>query len=113
LSDVNSNADYAALIANGYNFYGTYAANNISTEQWYPGSITGDYKWLDAFVGQIWLNANLQSDVITLFQSETYLPYATAGRSAIEVCLTDTIEQFKAWGGITPDHTGKQPDSGD
>lgn len=102
MADVSSNADYAALIANGYNFYGTYAANNISTEQWYPGSITGDYKWLDAFVGQVWLNANLQSDVITLFQSETYLPYGTAGRSAIEVCMTSTIEQFKSWGGITP-----------
>jgi len=101
LSTVDSNADYSALIANGYNFYGTYAANNISTEQWYPGSVTGDYLWLDALAGQIWLNANLQSDVITLFQSEVYLPYATAGHAAIESCMTSTIEQFKSWGGIS------------
>jgi len=94
-------ADSTALIANGYNFYGNYAENAFSTNQWRPGSITGDYKWLDAYAGQIWLNANLQKDVITLFQSETYIPYASAGRAAIEGCMTSTIEQFKAWGGIS------------
>ena len=97
-----TNAEYEALIANGYNFYGNYAANATVTSQWYPGSITGDYKWIDAHAGQVWLNSNLQSDIITLFQSEIYLPYGTAGRSAIEASLTSTIEQFKAWGGITP-----------
>lgn len=101
LSMVDSSADYDALIANGYNFYGTYSANAYSTNQWYPGSITGDYKWIDAFAGQIWLNANLQKDIITLFQSEVYLPYATAGRAAIEGCMTSTVEQFKSWGGIS------------
>lgn len=97
-----TNAEYEALIANSYNFYGTYAANAIVTSQWYPGNITGDYNWIDAHAGQVWLNANLQSDIITLFQSEIYLPYGTAGRSAIEASLTSTIEQFKSWGGITP-----------
>jgi len=100
-SMVNSSSDYSALIANGYNFYGTYSANAYKTNQWYPGSITGDYSWLDAFAGQIWLNATLQKDIITLFQSEVYLPYAAAGRAAIEGCMTSTIEQFKSWGGIS------------
>lgn len=97
----DTSSEFSALIANGYNFYGNYSANAYATNQWYPGSITGDYKWLDAFAGQIWLNANLQKDIITLFQSEVYLPYATAGRAAIEGCMTSTIEQFKSWGGIS------------
>ncbi|QDX29553.1 DUF3383 domain-containing protein [Dickeya poaceiphila] len=100
-SNVNTNADYSSLITNGYNFYGKYAANNIVTNQWYPGSITGSYKWIDAYIGQIWLNANLQSDIITLFQSEIYLPYNDAGRAAIQNCMTSTVEQFKSWGGIS------------
>lgn len=96
------NAEYSALISNSYNFYGNYAQNQINTNQWYPGSITGDYKWLDSYLGQIWFNAQLQSDIITLFQSENYLPYAAQGRSAIETALLSTIGQFKSWGGISP-----------
>lgn len=99
---VTKNAEYSALIANGYNFYGNYAQNKITTNQWYPGSVTGDYKWLDSYLGQMWLNAQLQGDIITLFQSEVYLPYAADGRSAIEAAMLSTIEQFKAWGGISP-----------
>lgn len=102
---VTRNAEYSALMANGYNFYGNYAQNKITTNQWYPGSVTGDYKWLDSYLGQMWLNAQLQGDIITLFQSEIYLPYAADGRAAIETAMLSTIEQFKEWGGITPGTT--------
>ncbi|KMK23098.1 hypothetical protein ABW11_21035 [Pluralibacter gergoviae] len=102
---VTRNAEYSALMANGYNFYGNYAQNRITTNQWYPGSVTGDYKWLDSCLGQMWLNARLQGDIITLFQSEIYLPYAADGRAAIETAMLSTIEQFKEWGGITPGTT--------
>lgn len=89
------------LLANGYNFYGSYAQNNLSEKYWSPGSITGDYKWIDAFLGQVWLNANLQGAILSLFMSEIYLPYGAAGRTAIESACTDIISQFKNWGGIT------------
>jgi Protein of unknown function (DUF3383). len=99
---VTKNTEYSALMANGYNFYGKYAQNKITTNQWYPGSVTGDYKWLDSYLGQMWLNAQLQGDIITLFQSEVYLPYAADGRAAIETAMLSTIELFKEWGGISP-----------
>jgi len=101
LATVTKSSQATSLKENGYNFFGNYAANAFSTDQWYPGSITGDYKWVDAYAGQIWLNANLQKDIITLFQSENYLPYATAGRAAVEASMTATIQQFKSWGGIS------------
>lgn len=101
LATAKTASQASALKANGYNFFGNYGANAFSTDQWFPGSVTGDYQWVDAYAGQIWLNANLQKDVITLFQSETYIPYATAGRAAVETSMTATIQQFKAWGGIS------------
>lgn len=98
---VDNNEDYSALIANGYSFYGRYAANNVSTDIWYNGAITGAYKWLDAFLGQIWLNANLQGDIINLFKSEVFLPYNASGKAAIEASMTARLEQFKTWGGLS------------
>ena len=94
-------AQHTALTANGYNFYGKYSENNVSESYWSQGTITGDYKWYDAYLGQIWLNANLQSAILTLLMSETYLPYGTPGRTAIEAACADPLSQFKTWGGIT------------
>lgn len=101
LADVTTNSDYSALITNGYSFYGTYGANNYTQNMWYNGAISGDYKWLDAQLGQIWLNANLQKAILTLFTSNTYIPYNAQGKALIEGCMTATIEQFKTWGGCS------------
>nr|WP_241971977.1 DUF3383 domain-containing protein [Serratia odorifera] len=99
-ADVTTEADYDGLIANGYNFYGKYAANNIVEDYWADGTITGDFKWLDSFSGQIWLNGNLQGAVLALFKSNKTIPYNNAGRALVATSMTDVIEQFKAWGGI-------------
>ncbi|MFN1150034.1 DUF3383 domain-containing protein, partial [Serratia liquefaciens] len=99
-ADVTNETDYDALIANGYNFYGKYAANNIVEDYWADGTITGDFKWLDSFAGQIWLNANLQGAVLALFKSNKTIPYNNAGRALVATSMADVIGQFKAWGGI-------------
>lgn len=99
-ADVTHETEYDALIANGYNFYGQYAANNIVEDYWADGIITGDFKWLDSFCGQIWLNANLQGAVLALFKSNKTVPYNNAGRALVATAMSDVIEQFKAWGGI-------------
>ncbi|WP_369788312.1 DUF3383 domain-containing protein [Rouxiella sp. WC2420] len=100
-ADVSDSDDYDALAANGYNFYGQYTSNNFNEKYWAPGSITGDFKWVDAFFGQVWFNAQLQQDVITLFMSDTYVPYNAAGRAQIEASMADTFAQFLAWGGMS------------
>ncbi|MXF49860.1 DUF3383 family protein [Raoultella sp. Lac2] len=98
---VSNDADYEAAKANGYNFYGKYAANAVETNQWTPGTITGDFAWLDAWAGQVWINAQLQAALVALFQQASNLPYATAGKARIESCMKPPIEQFRAWGGLT------------
>lgn len=89
------------LTAAGYNFYGQYSENNLTEKYWAQGSITGDYAWIDAWVGQVWLNANLKQAGIQLLKSDQYLPYGDSGRVAIEAALTQIVEKFKNWGGIT------------
>jgi len=100
LATVASSANYDALIANGYNFYGSYAANNYDTRYWADGTVTGDFKWLDSFCFQIWLNARLMQDTIELFKSNRSLPYNTRGNAAIEASFADTINQGITFGGI-------------
>lgn len=99
-ADVTSSSDYDALIANGYNFYGAYTANNYSTTYWADGTISGDFKWIDSFCFQIWLNANLAQDAIELFQSNRSIPYNARGKAIIEASFADTISQGVLFGGI-------------
>lgn len=100
LPTVNSSSAYDALIANGYNFYGAYTANNYSTRYWADGTVTGDFKWTDSFCFQIWLNAKLMQDAIELFKSNRSLPYNARGDAAIEASFADTIAQGISFGGI-------------
>lgn len=100
LATVTESAAYDALIANGYNFYGAYTANNYDTKYWADGTITGDFKWLDSFCFQIWLNANLMQDAIELFQSNRSVPYNTSGKAIIEASFADTLAQGILFGGI-------------
>ncbi|EGF7275754.1 DUF3383 domain-containing protein, partial [Shigella flexneri] len=99
-ADVTSGSDYDALIAAGYNFYGKYAENSVVEDYWADGTITGDFKWLDSFCGQIWLNASLQGAVIALFKSNQTIPYNNEGRALVAASMSDVIQQYKRWGGI-------------
>lgn len=100
LPEVNTSADYDALIANGYNFYGAYTANAYSTRYWADGTVTGDFKWFDSFCFQIWLNANLMQDAIELFKSNRSIPYNAPGKAIIEASFADTLNQGVIFGGI-------------
>lgn len=99
-ANVTSSSDYDALIANGYNFYGAYTANNYSTQYWADGAISGDFKWFDSFCFQIWLNANLMQDAIITLQSNRSIPYNARGKAIIEAGFADTINQGVTFGGI-------------
>jgi hypothetical protein len=88
------------LIANGYNFYGSYATANDQFTFFYPGSITGAFDWADSYVNQIWMNNAFQLDLMVLLTSVRSIPYNAAGYSLIEAALTDTINQALDFGAI-------------
>lgn len=100
LTEVSKGSDYDALIANGYNFYGQYAENKVDENYWADGTVTGDFKWVDSFCFQIWLNANLMQDAIELFKSNRSIPYNARGKAIIEASFSDTLAQGILFGGI-------------
>ena len=81
------------LIANGYNFYGVYATANDGFTFLYPGSISGKFKWLDAYVNQVWLNNSFQLAILSFLTSVKSLPYTDTGYGLLRAACTDTINQ--------------------
>lgn len=88
------------LEANGYNFYGSYATAKESFDFFYPGQLTGDWKWIDTYANQIWLNANLQNAMIVLLRSVGSIPYNAAGYALVESACLDPIDAAINFGAI-------------
>jgi hypothetical protein len=100
LPSVSSASDADALIANGYNFYGSYATANQDFTFFYPGSTPGQWKWIDSYVNQIWLNAQLQLAMFTLLQSVGSIPYNAAGYALVDAAVMDPINAAVNFGAI-------------
>lgn len=90
----------ANLLANGYNFYGSYATANDQFNFLYNGQITGKWKWLDTFVNQVYLNAQFQLALLSLLTSVKSVPYNEAGYSLIRAAMIDPINQGLNFGSI-------------
>lgn len=90
-ADVTNASVASNLIANGYNFYGAYATANQNFVFFYPGSVTGTFRWLDSYVNQIWLNNQFQVALMGLLTGVFSIPYNPAGFSLIEAAAQDTI----------------------
>lgn len=92
----------ATLLANGYNFYGAYA-NGASTFQFMrPGCVSGPFLWADSYINQIWLNASLTSDLVTLLLNTGQIPYNTEGDTLVAASVQGTITQALGFGAIQP-----------
>lgn len=107
---VSSQAIAENLIANGYNFYGRYATANNPFVFFYPGSITGEFDWLDSYVNQAWLNSQFQLLLMTLLTSKTVrsIPYNAAGYALIEAAMMPAVTAALNFGAI---RTGVQLDA--
>jgi hypothetical protein len=92
-ADVTNATAAANLIANGYNFYGSYSTANDQFTFFYPGAISGNFKWIDSYVDQIWLNNQFQLAIMTLLKQIKSLPYNAAGRTMIKAAVLDVIRQ--------------------
>lgn len=88
------------LEANGYNFYGAYATANSEFTLFQNGQISGEFKWLDTFANQIYLNSQFQLALMTLLTTVPAVPYVTRGYNLIRLSLLTPIKQFINYGGI-------------
>ncbi len=92
----------ANLQANGYNYYGAWATANDAFNFLYPGTISGDFLWIDSYVNQIWLNNSLQLALMTLLTQSKSIPYNAAGYALIEAACADPINAALNFGAIRP-----------
>lgn len=97
---VTSASDATGLEANGYNFFGSYATSKDTFNFMYAGAISGDWKWLDTFLNQIWLNANLQMAMVNLLMGVGSIPYNAEGYTLIEAACLDPINAAINFGAI-------------
>lgn len=88
------------LLANGYNFYGSYATANDQFQFLQNGQISGDWNWIDPYVNQIKLNSDLQLAFLTLLNQVKSVPYVTRGYDLLRAAALDPINAAINFGSI-------------
>lgn len=98
--NVSDLASANALESNGYNYYGTYSLNKTMAQYAADGAITGKYLWLDSFIDQVWINANLVAAYANLFTNNQSYPFNQNGYGAIQAATIDVANQALNFGAI-------------
>lgn len=87
---------------NGYNFYAAFGTANQAFQFMQPGSMPGVWKWVDAYVNQVLMNADFQLALAVLETQVKSIPYNTAGYNLIRSALLDPITKYVNFGAIQP-----------
>lgn len=98
--DVTDGTVSQNLKLNGYNFYGTYATANDEFTFFHPGTVIGQYDWIDSYICQIWLTNQLQLAMMTLLTEVYSIPYNEEGRTLIHAAALDPILAALNFGAI-------------
>ncbi|HCQ7755533.1 DUF3383 domain-containing protein [Citrobacter sp. 50677481] len=98
--NVSDLATAQALKSNGYNFYGSYSLNKTMAQYASDGAITGKFVWLDSFIDQVWINANLVGAFANLFTNNQSYPFNATGYGAVSAAVIDVAEQALNFGAI-------------
>ena len=92
---------------NGYSGYCAVGTANQQFNWFAKGAMTGPsiggYKWIDAYINQIWLNNQLQLAIVVGLQSVLSVPYNPAGYALIRSWCMDPINQALNFGAIRND----------
>ena len=96
--DVTTATAAQNLIANGYNFYGQYATSSQQFQFLQPGSISGNWKWIDSYVDQIYFNSLFTADLLTFLSQIGAVPYNSAGYALVAESLSSAIKQMGDFG---------------
>jgi hypothetical protein len=88
------------LIANGYNFYGSFATANDEFTFFNSGTVSGPFAWIDSYVNQIWMNNGFQLALMVLLTSVRSIPYNSAGYGLIESAMLAQVEAAVNFGAV-------------
>lgn len=100
IPSINDETSGDNAIANGANFYGAYATAAQPFNFYYPGLISGVWKWDDSYTDQRILNSALQLAFMELLTNVKSIPYNAAGFGLIRAAASDPINQAIAFGSI-------------
>lgn len=101
-ADVTSEADYTALISNGYTFYAAFGTANDRFQFQTNGAVAGKFRWADNYVNQIYFNSQLQLALMTMLISYGSIPYNDTGKAYHRAAVLDPINEMINFGGIRP-----------
>jgi uncharacterized protein DUF3383 len=104
--DVTSQAAAAFLggtpqsqsFGNGYNYYGAFATRTTAFQWLQRGTVTGNWKWADSYVNQIYWNSVFQNDLAELETQLPNIPYTQIGYNDIHQALAADIAAMGAFG---------------
>lgn len=85
---------------NGYNYYGAIATANANFIDYQRGFVSGPFLWLDTYVNQIAMNADMQLALMTFQEQANVIPFNAAGDASIQAALKDTITKYRDFGAI-------------
>jgi hypothetical protein len=88
------------LVANGYNFYGTWASKANQWSFFAPGQVPGVWKWIDPFINSIWLCDQFQVADMNLLTQVGSVPYDETGYGLLRASKLDTINAAINFGAI-------------
>jgi hypothetical protein len=100
VATVTSQAITDALLANGYNFYGSYATAAQGFTFFYNGLVTGPFLWADSLINEISLTNAIQLALMDLLTRVPSIPYNIQGYALIEQALAGPIAAAVRFGSI-------------
>lgn len=93
VANITNASMFGFLKANGYNGYCDFATANDQFVNEQPGSTPGRWRWFDTYINQVWLNAEFQLTIMSLFSQANSIPYNAAGYNLLRTALTDPIQR--------------------
>lgn len=93
-------AEASALESNGYAYYGAFATANDRFIFLRNSIVSGEFKWVDAYLNQIYFNSQLQLAQITGLIANKSIPYNEVGKSKVRASAQDPINEMLNFGGI-------------
>ncbi len=100
--NLGGNPQVEGSFGNGYNYYGAVGSANTTFVWFQRGLVTGDFRWLDSYINQIWLNNIFQLAGLNLQNNAKSIPYTIAGDALIETAYADPIDAGRNFGAFAP-----------
>lgn len=88
------------LERNGYMFYGAYATANDRFMFFRNSIVSGQFKWVDTYLNQVYFNAQLQLALANMLMSYKAVPYNADGKAMHYAAIQDPVNEMKNFGAI-------------